>query len=107
RVADRTGVVVAARSAVWLRGVRAHAGRGVARAGVVAFVLRGADDGRSGHAAAALAHVADGTRVIVGARTAAGLGRIGARAGRRVARARVVAVVARAARGGPRGRAAA
>src|SRR5205814_1110377 len=97
RVADRTGVVVAARSAVWLRGVRAHAGRRVARAGVVAFVLRGADDGRSGHAAAALAHVADGTRVIVGARTAAGFGRIGARAGRRVARAGVVALIDRGA----------
>src|SRR5439155_615945 len=104
RVADRAGVTVRARSAVDLRGVRAHAGRRVARAGVVAFVLRGADDGRSGHAAAALAHVADGTRVIVGARTAAGFGRIGARAGRRVARARVVALVLRDARDGlPRG----
>src|SRR5438876_731087 len=97
RVADRTGVVVATRTAAWLRGVRAHARRRVARAGVVAFVLCGADDGRSGHAAAALAHVADGTRVIVGARTAAGFGRIGARAGRRVARAGVVALAVRAA----------
>src|SRR5437762_2970277 len=79
RVADRTGVVVATRTAVWLRGVRAHAGRRVARAGVVAFVLRGADDGRAGHAAAGLAHVADSQRVNDGARTTAGLHRVGAR----------------------------
>src|SRR5437667_112477 len=104
RVRARACVAVVAGRTVRLRGVGARAGRRVARAGVVAFVLCGADDGRSGHAAAALAHVADGTRVIVGARTAAGFGRIGARAGRRVARARVVALVPRDARDGlPRG----
>src|SRR5207245_2718393 len=104
RVADRAGVTVRARAAVDLRRVRARAGRRVARARVVALVLCGADDGRSGHAAAALAHVADGTRVIVAARTAAGFGRIGTHAGRRVACARVVALVLRDARDGrPRG----
>src|SRR5206468_3988800 len=100
RVADRTGVVVATRTAVWLRGVRAHAGRRVARAGVVAFVLRGADDGRSGHAAAALAHVADRARVAVVAGRPVEHVRIGADARRRVARARVVTLVEGAAHDG-------
>src|SRR5439155_23074814 len=93
RAGPRACVVVVAGRAVRLRGVRAHAGRRVALPGVVTLVLRGADDGIHARAGARFARVRARACVAVVAGGAVRLRGVGAHAGRRVARAGVVALV--------------
>src|SRR5437762_2540130 len=95
RVRARARVAVVAGRTVRLRGVGARAGRRVARAGVMALILGGAGDRVRAGARACLARVGARAGIAVVARTAVGFGRIGAGAGRRVARTRVVALVLR------------
>src|SRR5439155_1717660 len=93
-LARRAGVVVVARAAVRLVRVRAHARRRVAGAGDVALVERRAGDGGGrAPAGAVLAGLARRAGVVVVARRAIGLGRVGAHAGARVAGPDVVALV--------------
>ena len=75
----------------------AEAFEGVAGAGEVAAVDGGAHDGRAPHARAGLARVARRARVAIVARRVVERGGRGARAGARIARARDVAIVERAA----------
>src|SRR5207253_1170528 len=86
-------VAVVAGGAVRLGGVGAYPRRRVAGAGVVALILRRAQHRRAGGAHAALAGVGGGARVAVVAGGAVRLGGVGAGAGRRVAGARVVALI--------------
>src|SRR5207253_3145718 len=97
-------IVVVARAAVRLVRVRAHAGGRVARARDGALIGRRAGDGGGRPpAGAALAGLARGAGVVVVARAAVRLVRVRAHAGRRVARARHVALVeGRAGDGGGR-----
>src|SRR5438094_460212 len=92
-VGRRASVAVVACAAVGARGIGADAARGVAGPGVVTLVERRADDGVPARARTCLAGVRARARVVVVARGAVGLGRVRARAGRRVARADVVALV--------------
>src|SRR5206468_7845049 len=66
---------------------------GIAGPHVVALILGGADDGVRARAAAALAGVRLGTGVAVTAGGAVGHGRVRADAGRRIAGARIVALI--------------
>src|SRR6185503_7825789 len=93
----RAGVAVVAARAVLLRGVAADAVRGVADARVVALIERTAHDRIAAGAAPALARVGLRARVAVVARRAVRLVRIAADPGRRIARARHVALIERAA----------
>jgi len=101
-VAAGAGVNVVAGRAVGLGGVGAGAGRGVALTGVVALVRRRAHDRRAGGARAALAGITDRARIAIVTRAAVRPGGIRALAGRRVAGARVVALVLRGADDGVR-----
>src|SRR5439155_2017928 len=74
RVGLRAGIPVAAGAAIGLRGVRARAGRRVARPPVVALVGRGTDDGVAARARAALAGVGLRARVAIVAGAAVWLG---------------------------------
>src|SRR5439155_225883 len=105
RVGPRARAVVVARRAVRLRGVRAHAGRRVARAGVVTLVLRGAGDGVRARAGAGLAGVRARAGVAVVAGRTVRLRGVGAHAGRRVALPGVVTLVLRGADDGIHARA--
>src|SRR5439155_342368 len=87
---------------VGLGGIGAGAGRGVALTGVVALVRRRAHDRRAGGARAALAGITDRARIAIVTRAAVRPGGIRALAGRRVAGARVVALVLRGADDGVR-----
>src|SRR5205814_862959 len=93
RIGARAGVAVVARRAVRLCGVRAHAGRRVARSYAVALILGGAGDGFRAGARACLACVVACACVAVLARRSVRLRGVGACGGRRVARAGVVALV--------------
>src|SRR5439155_8452295 len=93
----RARVAVVAGAAVGLGGVRARAGRRVARPRVVTLVGRGADDGVPAHAHAALAGIRPRARVPIPAGAAVGLVGGRARASTRVARPRVVTLVGRGA----------
>src|SRR5439155_419040 len=104
-VALRAGVAVVARGAVGLGRVRAQPRARVARARVVALVLRRTGDGIAGRARAALAGVAQRAGVAVVAPGAVGLARVRAQPRARVARARVVALVLRRTGDGSAGRA--
>src|SRR5437762_430373 len=97
RVRARARVAVVAGRTVRLRGVGAHAGRRVALPGVVTLVLRGADDGIHARAGARFARVGARARVAVVAGRTVRLRGVGARAGRRVARPCVGALVRRGA----------
>src|SRR5207237_532734 len=99
-VTGRARVAVVTGRAVGLGGVGAGAGRGVAVAGVVALVRRRAHDRRAGGARAALAGITGRARIAIVTRGAVRLGGIRALAGRRVAGARVVALLRRGARDG-------
>src|SRR5439155_279100 len=92
-IGARAGVAVVARRAVRLCGVRAHAGRRVARPDVVPLVLRSAGVGVRAGAGAGLSGIRARAGVAVVARRAVRLRGVGARAGRRVARAGVVALI--------------
>jgi len=97
RVGLRARVAVVARAPVGLGGVRAGAGRRVARPRVVTLVGRGADDGIRARAHATLAGVGVRAPVAVVARAPVGLGGVRACAGGRIAGARVVALILRGA----------
>src|SRR5437773_7363670 len=101
----RAGVAVVAPGVVGLGGVRARARRRVARARVVALIRRRTGDGVRARARAALAGVALRAEVAVVAPGAVALGGVRARARRRVARARVVALIRRRTGDGVRARA--
>src|SRR5947199_4778746 len=92
-VGRRASVAVVACAAVGARGIGADAARGVAGSGVVTLVERCADDGVPARARTCLAGVRARARAVVVAGRAVRLGRVRARAGRRVARADVVALV--------------
>src|SRR5205823_3383850 len=92
-VGPRAGVPIGAGAAVGLGGVRARAGTRVARPRVVTLVGRGADDRVPARARAPLARVGPRAGVPFAAVFRAGLGGVRARAGRRVARPRVVTLV--------------
>src|SRR6185503_18165601 len=85
RVADGAIVAVVAGRAVRLGRVRAEARLGIADAGEVALVERGADDRARTGAGAALAGVGLRAGVVVVARGAVGPGRVRADAAQRVA----------------------
>src|SRR5439155_1428665 len=91
----RAGVAVVACGAVGLGGVRAHARRRVARARVVALIRRRTGDGVRARARAALAGVALRAEVAVVTPGAVGLAGVRAQPRRRVAGARVVALIRR------------
>src|SRR5438094_251865 len=101
-VALRAGVAVVAGGAVGLRRVGARAGRGVAGAGDVALIGRGADDGIRAGARPGLTGVGPGAGAAVVAGGAIGVRGVGARAGRGVAGAGGVALVGRGADDGVR-----
>src|SRR5213079_763146 len=89
----RAGVAVVAGGAVGLRRARAAAGRRVAGARVVALIRRGAGDGVRAGTDSTLAGVGLGAGIAVGAGGAVGLRRARAETGRRIAGARVVALI--------------
>src|SRR5439155_325759 len=93
----RAGVPVVACGPVELRGVRAGAGRRVARPRVVALVLGGADDRGRARAHSRPTDVGLRAGVAVVTRRAIGLGGVRTGAGRRVAGPRVVTLVGRGA----------
>src|SRR5205823_4768749 len=94
-VALRTGVAVVAPGAVELARVRAQPRGRVAGARGVTLIRRRTGDGVRARARAALAGVALRAEVAVVAPGAVGLAGVRARARRRVARARVVALIPR------------
>src|SRR5207249_3178948 len=96
-VRDRAGVPVVANGSLELHGVRAGAGRGVARPRVVALVLGSADDRVRAGAHSRLTDVGLRACVPVVARGAIGPSGVRAGAGGRVARPGVVTLVGRGA----------
>src|SRR5207237_1144578 len=104
-VRDRAGVPVVANGSLELHGVRAGAGRGVARPRVVALVLGSADDRVRAGAHSRLTDVGLRACVPVVARGAIGPSGVRAGAGGRVARPGVVTLVRRGADDGVAARA--
>src|SRR5207253_3161638 len=105
RVVPRARIPVVACGAVGLRGIGADTRRRVADARLVALIGGAADDRLAARAGARLARVVPRARIPVVARSALGLRGIGANTDRRIADARLMALVGAAADDGGAARA--